>query len=155
MKTKDIIQSIRNNTFEEKEIIPNEIEVHEILSISDMHILKELAKNREKFQILRRTETWQNNGVRQLVLRKMDELVTFLRYIENGDCRCIKYQFIKPDPEKEESLGLVKILKKVQHDRFFEISYECECTICHTIFICHSAEERFHIGYYWRRKPIK
>ena len=109
MKTKDIIQSIRNNTFEEQEIIPSEIKVHEILSISDMHLLKELAKNREKFQILRRNETWQNNGVRQLVLRKMDELVTFLRYIENGDCRCIKYQFIKPDPEKEESLGLVKI----------------------------------------------
>ena len=152
MKTDDIMQSIKDNTFADKEIIPKEIKTYEIMSISELELLREIAKYRNKFEVLRQTETWSNDGVRQLMLRSMDQFITFLKYIDNGACRCIKYQYIKLDPEKEESLGLVNILKKVQHERPFEASYQCECTICHTTFICHSGEERFGIGYSWRRK---
>jgi len=152
MKTDDIIQSIKNDTFADKEIISSEIKDYEIMNIPDMSVLRGIAKYRDKFEVLRQTETWSNNGVRQLVLGSMDKFITFLKYIDNGACRCIKYQYIKPDPEKAESLGLVNLLVKVQHERPFEASYECKCTICRTIFICHSGEERFGIGYSWRRK---
>lgn len=152
MKTDDIIQSIKNKSFGDKVLIPSEINDFEIMNISELKLLREIAKYRDKFEVLRKNEVWPKNSVRQLVLRSMDELATFLKYIDNGDCRCIKYQFVKPDPEKEESLGLVNVLEKEQYDTPFEARYKCECTICRTLFICHSREEKFGIGYYWRRK---
>lgn len=50
MKTDDIIESIKKGTFDDKILIPSEINTYEIINISDITILKELAKNSEKFQ---------------------------------------------------------------------------------------------------------
>lgn len=121
------------------------------MNISEMDILKELAKNSEKFQVLRQTEAWPKDSSRQFVLSSMDTLNSFITGIAKGACRCLKYKYFRLKPELEEDLGLVTILSRQQHDRPLEATYKCQCTICQTIFTCTQSEARFGVGYYWRR----
>lgn len=88
MKTDDIIKFIKNKTFDDKVLIPSEINAYEIMNISDMSILKEIAKHIDKFEVLKKTETWPKDSSRQYILGSMDKLKTFLNDIAEGVCRC-------------------------------------------------------------------
>ena len=151
MKTEDIIASVLNDTFADKTIIPEDINSYQIINISDMNILKELAENRDKFLILTKTDTWQKNDSRQYVLGSTDKLNSFLKEIYEGGCRCTKYRYVSADPEIEESSGLIEILDKKEYRPYFEILYKCRCTLCHTLFDCHAYEVRFGRGHSWSR----
>ncbi|MGP4734616.1 MULTISPECIES: hypothetical protein [unclassified Psychrobacter] len=152
MKTDDIIKFIKNKTFDDKVLIPSEINTYEIMNISDMSILKEIVKHIDKFEALKKTETWPEDSSRQYILGSMDKLNTFLNDIAEGVCRCSKYRYVKPTPEGQESLGLIEILQKVQHVSYPETDYECRCTLCQTVYVCHAHEVRFGIGHYWLKK---
>lgn len=81
----------------------------------------------------------------------MDTLNSFITEISKSAYRCSKYRYFRLKPEIEESLGLVTILNREQHDRPLEATYKCQCTVCQTIFVCTQSEVRFGVRYYWRR----
>lgn len=137
---------------DDEELIPNEIITYEIVNILDMDILKELANNIEKLQVLRQTDTVSKDDSRQFILSSMDTLNSFINEMAKGACCCIKYRYFRLKPEIEESLGLMTIVSREQHDRPLEAIYNCQCTVCQTVFICNQSEVRFGTGYYWRRK---
>ena len=151
MKTEDIIESILNGTFADEIIIPEDINSYQIINISDMNVLKELAKNRDKFLILSKTDTWKKNDSRQYILGSMDRLNSFLKEIYDGGCRCTKYRYVSPDPEGQESVGLIEILVRKEYRPYFEIFYKCRCTLCRTLFDCQAYEVRFGRGHSWIR----
>ena len=152
MKIDELIEAVKNGTLDKKPLIPDDINSFEIMNITDMTVLRELAKHQEKFQFLSETETWEKNENRQYKLGSMDRLNFFLKEIANGACRCLRYKQDNVSPESQADLGLIHILEKIEGNYTFEVKYECQCTACGIIYDCFSQKARFGISYSWIKK---
>ena len=119
------------------------------MSISDFKVLKEISKQRNKFEFLRKTDTWPKNSDRQYRLGSMDRLCEFLRTIEASTCRCVTYKYTSPDPKVEEKLGFVKITHESEDP--FQPDYECLCTACNSVYKVAVREVRFGHQIFWKK----
>ncbi|WGV98062.1 hypothetical protein QF117_04175 [Vibrio sp. YMD68] len=150
MKTDALIQSVEAGTFNGNLIVSEDINVCEIMNITDIKILREISNYLEDFKVLSKTETWELSDKRQYILSSMDRLNAFLKEIASGECRCVKYKYSSDSPRHEEQKGLIKICsqKEVGRDTFFE----CKCTSCVKIFTVMKSEAGWGHSHSWSKK---
>ena len=80
----------------------------------------------------------------------MSVLISFLKQIAKGECRCLKYKYTHSWPETEEYQKLIEITSI--NDKNIDVIYECKCTLCNASFSVVKYEERFGHRHSWSKR---
>ncbi|MCP4322308.1 MAG: hypothetical protein GY787_10755 [Alteromonadales bacterium] len=119
-----------------------------LLNISEMSTLENLCIYVEEIQSVLHTVGASETGK----INSLKRMLSFLKPISNGGCRCEKYNICFYMPYSEQNKGLVKVISAISNKETFETQCICICTVCHKIFEVKEYEAGFGRRADWKVK---
>lgn len=124
MDISDLLKMVSKESFLENPLDPGKVNIHEIMSVSDIKTLKSLCAYSESFKKLALTEAWLPSNSRQKILGQVDLLNAFIAALKQHTCYCTRYTYFSPDPFWEEDEQRIEIMS------VSNTKYECRCKNC-------------------------
>lgn len=132
---KKLLADLLLGTFDGSKVIPEELDIEEIMYISDFEVLEKLCESFSVFQRLEFSEPWRKTKDTRLKIRKLN---SYLKDLCAYTCYCTKYthvSFLQTFWETEE--GRVELLegsdvcdsclcKCIQCKRMFKVNYSLD-----------------------------
>ena len=121
---------------------------YKFLHITDMATLKKLSVLVNDVEIFLKNLASSEKGKIESVTR----IISFLKPISNGGCRCEKYNICSYPVHSEHKKGLVNILSEMSNKETFETQCTCECVLCQKAFEVFEYEAGFGRRAEWKSK---
>ncbi|UTW01253.1 hypothetical protein KDW99_09045 [Marinomonas rhizomae] len=152
MDTDKLIKLLKEGESDEFKIEPEKIEAYEIISITDIDVLKSLCEHIDSFKKLSLPETWAASEDRQSILGCMDYLNKYLNDLNEHKCYCVRYKYLEVDPLNENDDGLIEI-SELSKAIGGSVKYICKCNGCSKMLeVTHSLDGMGLDCYVWHRK---
>ncbi|MBJ7540067.1 hypothetical protein [Marinomonas transparens] len=152
MDTNKLIETLKDVRLDELKIEPEKIKAYEIMSITDIEVLKALCRYIESFKKLSLPEVWPAGEGRQSILGLMDYLNKYLSDLNVHKCYCVGFKYLEADIFNQSDDGFVDILESSEVIGE-SVKYECKCNGCSKILeVTHSLDSTGGDSYVWRQK---